>query len=241
MQISTVLFRWMRIFERSESVARCNCCKITILDDVKLCPLCGSPLEEDGIEKKQAIYPELELKPKKLVQIAKGIAQAGILIELLLILVNIAMNCNYYWCEITGASIAYVILILYTISIPHMTLRRRILFLSLGLLMIGFSVDWMIGFRGWAISVAMPIQILFMDIVILVLFLYQRKEFQAYIWITGLNLLLSMIPLIAFLLGYRILFGMMIIAIAVTALELLMIMIQGGRKTDAELKRRFHV
>lgn len=221
-------------------MARCSSCNITVLDDTDVCPLCGRVLEEDGLEKKPAIYPKLELKPRKLVQVTQSIARIGILLEMILILINVAMDTSYYWCVISGASIAYVILVMYTISIPQMALRRRFLFLSLGLLLIGISVDWVIGFRGWAISVAMPIQILFMDVVVLILFILHRKEFQPYIWLTGLNLLLSMIPLIAFLLGYRILFGIMIVAIAVTFVELLVIMALGGRKTPAELKRRFH-
>lgn len=221
-------------------MARCNACQVTITDDTTVCPLCGGSLVPDGKEPHPPLYPDLVLKERVMVMVTRMFLVFGALLELFLVMINLTVDPKHLWCVITGASLLYVVLVLYTVSVPQMALRSRFLILSLGLILIGVSVDWMIGFRGWVVSVGLPIQILFMDITILVLYLIQKRDFQQYIWMCFLNLFFCMIVLIGFFMGYRIFFGWMFVAFAVTILELLMIMVRGGKRTPAELKRRFH-
>lgn len=221
-------------------MARCNACKITIKDDTKICPLCGGSLEEDGLEAKESMYPTLVLKERIMVKVTRLVFLGMFLLEVFLIMINYALHTRPFWSVITGAAFLYVILVLYTTTIPHMSLKFRLLVLSLALILVSLTVDWVTGFKGWAISVALPIQVLFMDVVIFVLYLVQKKDFQQYLWIEFLNLFLCLIVLAAFLIGYRIFFGLMIAAFLVTGVELLVIMYRGGRRTPAELKRRFH-
>ncbi len=221
-------------------MARCTACRITVRDDTKICPLCGGPLEEDGTEPKPFMYPTLVLKEKLLRRVTRIIFLIGVLAETLLILINLTWNPDFLWCIITGSSILYLLLVLYTTSIPHLAMRSRFLYLSLGLILVGLSVDFVSGFRGWALSVALPIQVLFMNAVLLILYLTHKREFQQYLWMSFLNLLLCLLALGAYLMGYRILSVLMKIAFLVTAVQILAIMIVEGGKSIAELKRRFH-
>lgn len=221
-------------------MARCRICQITIKDRTDVCPLCGSVLEEDGSKSKESMYPDLVLKERVMMRITQTTLLCAVLLEVFLVMINLTVNPQFLWCVITAAAFLYVVLVLYTTAIPNLSLRSRFLILSFSLMLVSLSVDWVTGFRGWALSVAMPIQILFMDVVILVLYLIQKKDFQQYLWMMALNLLLCVIVLIAFLLGCRIFFGLMIIAFVVTIIELFVIMVRGGRRTSAEFKRRFH-
>ncbi len=221
-------------------MARCNACNITIRDDTEFCPLCGARLEEDGTEPAVSMYPNLVLRERRLLRATRIALLAGALAEGILILINLLVNPDFLWCVITGTSILYLVLVLYTTSISHLALRSRFLYLSLGAILIGISVDWVTGFRGWALSAALPIQILFMNAVLLVLYLTHKGEFQQYFWMNLLNLLLCGIALLAYFLGYRILFGLMAAAFLVTGIQLAVIILLEGRKTAAEVRRRFH-
>lgn len=221
-------------------MAWCRSCQVTIKDDTKICPLCGGVLESDGTDPKPSMYPTLVLKEKVMVRVTQSACIIGALLEVFLIMINLTINPEFLWCVITGTSFLYVILVLYTTTIPNLALRSRFLILSMALILIGLSVDWVTGFRGWALSVELPIQILFMNIVIFVLYLIQIRDFQQYIWMCFLNLFLCGIGYIAFLFGYRIFSGLLIAATIVTVTEMLLIMVRGGKRTPAELKRRFH-
>ncbi|MDO4617865.1 MAG: DUF6320 domain-containing protein [Lachnospiraceae bacterium] len=221
-------------------MAKCTSCRITVRDDTEFCPLCGTPLEKDGTEPKPSMYPNLILKEKKILRITQMILLFGCMLELLLVIINLVWTPDFLWCVISGTAILYLCLVLYTTSITYLALRSRFLYLSLGLILVGISVDAATGFHGWALSVALPIQILFMNVVVLVLYLQQKREFQQYLWMSFLNLLLCGIALIAYLMGYRIFFGLMLIAFPVTGVILAVIMILEGRETPEELKRRFH-
>ncbi len=199
----------------------------------------ASNLEEE-MKPKTSGYPDLLLRERIMVRITRIAALSGLLLEALLLLLNLTLTPNILWSVITGASIFYVFLVLYTSSKSYLSMRSRMLFLSLGVILIGFAVDFVTGFRGWALSVALPIQVLFMEAVLLVLYLVQRKEFQQFLWMNVLNLLMCGLVLIGFLLGYRIFFGLMIAAFTATVLEILFIVIREGRRTPAELRRRFH-
>ena len=71
-------------------MSRCHKCKIEILDETEICPLCRSVLEQT--EELENMYPNARLKTQKLLLISRLYLFCIILIEFIIIGIDITKD-----------------------------------------------------------------------------------------------------------------------------------------------------
>ncbi len=222
-------------------MSKCLKCNVSFTDDTSICPLCRQILEPIPGETLTKTYPNIKEKHKKDNIGLNIFGFIALIVEATLVIINLTTSRDLLWCLITGAALLYVFLTIKMSLNKHIDLRMRFLFHSIAGVILLLLVDYLFGFAGWSFSFVIPIAILFMDMVIFVLMMVNRHNFQSYIWVEILVLCLSAIPIIGIFLKLADFFILAVVALGVSAILYLGTIIIGGQKATAELTRRFHL
>ena len=108
-------------------------------------------------------------------------------------------------------------------------------------IILSIVIDYVSGNKGWALDYLLPLAIIATDIALIVLMIYNRKNWQSYICLQLLMVLCSFIPIALYLLNLEKQMNLAILPMAVSATLFLGTIILGDRRARTELKRRFHV
>ena len=103
------------------------------------------------------------------------------------------------------------------------------------------GIDYVTGYRGWSLDFVVPSAILVVDLVIFLLILINRRNWQSYMMTEILTILLSLIPVILRLTGMIHFKYLVWIAFGTSLFLFLGTLILGDQRARTELKRRFHV
>ena len=102
-------------------------------------------------------------------------------------------------------------------------------------------IDFLSGFSGWSISYVLPAAFILIDAAIIVLMLVNSRNWQSYIPMQLLLIVLSIIPYILQHFGIAKNSIICLIALCVAIFVFVGTIIMGGRRAMDELYRRFHV
>ena len=226
---------------------RCKNCQVTILDDTLVCPLCHSVLETDCREQNKTekagtgMYPNVKNVSRKLNFIMKLYTFLAIVSEAALVIINYVTFSGMWWSAISGIGILYFYVTLrYCIQKNSGYLRISLTQIICAVLLT-IGIDFIVGYRGWSVNFVLPSAILFMNLTIITLMLVNISNWQSYILLQLLTVLLSIMVLIFWKAGIIIHPMVTIVAAAVSAVLFLGTLIFGDRRAKNELKRRFHM
>lgn len=217
---------------------KCKRCDVTILDDTSICPLCGSVLE--GEAEGENSYPVLTAELQKFVLLRKIFYFSLLVLGVLSVFINYLTFNGLYWSVIVLAGIAYC---LFTVSytIMHRTnLGAKVIWQAIGIIVLTVIIDMVTGYSGWAIRYAVPLLLLMADLTLVIMMIIDRVRWQGYFMCQMAVTILSMIPLVAALLGFVDNTFIAVITCGISLLVLAGIIIFWDRKVKNELKRRFH-
>ena len=112
------------------------------------------------------------------------------------------------------------------------------LFLSIFFLLL---LDFVLGFKGWSISYAVPIALLSVDTMMVFLMIIRINGWQRFIMTEIVTFVLSIVVLILDICGELggVIFGL--VALVVTGLILLGTIMIGNKSVSNEIKRRFMI
>lgn len=230
---------------------KCVKCKIDVLDDAVMCPLCHRVLEQEGNENKEVdganhgsrsvIYPDVEPAMRKLRMAIRIAVFASVLVEGIALLLNYLIDFDVKWSLVIGAALAYGCFTLIYSAEKKKSLQRKIVMQTiLGLVLI-VLIDVFLGFYGWSLTFGLPSAILLVDIGIFVLMLADSAYWQNYIiaqiWIFVFSVLCA-IPIFIGKVGFPLL-G--IISVVASAIFLAGTIVIGDKQAENEIKRRFHI
>lgn len=85
----------------------CRNCKVEILDDTAVCPLCSSVLEVTGEGRESTGYPDVKAAVRKLSFIVRLYSFLAIVSEAALVIINYLYFHGVWWSAITGICILY--------------------------------------------------------------------------------------------------------------------------------------
>lgn len=221
---------------------KCHICGIFVNDDVESCPLCHTVLsKEEGESEVINKYPDIKHQKKIISLIKKTILFLCIASGAICVFVNSLFGFDPPWSIIVVVSVLYSYLILHILTSKYTGYRKRI-FLSIFLGVIGtLLIDLAFGFKRWSVNFVLPGALCFLNLVLICLMIANRRNWQSYMSLQLLMLLIGIIPLV----GIR--FGMvthpLISEIAFLSCLLVFIgtIVFGGRTASQELKRRFHI
>ena len=223
-------------------MGKCLKCNVKISDDTYVCPLCKSVLEPIEGETFTDNYPTniafIKQKEATALNVFRFIAIAA---ELVLVAINLLTDRSFLWCIITGVGLFYAYLTIHMAANRSMDTRMRFIFQASSGVFFLIVIDYLLGFKGWSICLVIPIAVLFLDMVVFILILANLKNFEIYIWSEILFLIYSVIPIIGFIFYPDEFKIMRVISFGCSVILFLGTVFIGGRKSRAELLRRFHI
>jgi hypothetical protein len=197
-------------------------------------------LEQDETEC-QNRYPEAWVVVRRFHLFENIVLFLSILIEAVLMLVNYFVTPFFVWSAIVGLILIY----------GNVVLRLAIIgksgyqFKTISLVIIGsvilVAIDYLTGYRRWSLNYVVPAGVLFMDVGILVLMIVNKRNWQSYMMVQIITILLSLIQVILLALGEVTVTSLTVIACAVSVFIFLGTWIIGDERARTEMKRRFHI
>ena len=220
-------------------MAKCRNCNIEILDVSPYCPLCRTVLEmDDSLEN---MYPNERTHIRKYHLLSRIYLFCIIIAEAVLVLLNIAVESEIWWCIITGLGLVYSYLVLRYAIIGKSGHRSKAFVLIILGVLSAIAVDFVLGYRGWSVDFMLPTGILIMDVILLVCIMVNKRCWHSYImWIFAM-LMISTIPIALFENNLERYWFLAFMPLLFTAALLLGVFIIGGRRAADEVKRRFHI
>ncbi|MCI9174790.1 MAG: zinc ribbon domain-containing protein [Lachnospiraceae bacterium] len=219
----------------------CKKCRVEILDDTAVCPLCSSVLEISGEEGACTGYPDVKSVSRKLSFIVRLYSFLAIVSEAALIVINYLYFHGIWWSAVTGICILYFYITLKYSLQKNRGYQTVILIQVIGAVLLVIAADHIVGYRGWSVNYVLPGAIFLLNGTIVTLMIVNASNWQSYILMQILTAVASVVCMILWRLGVITKPLSALVALAASLCLLLGTLIFGDRKAKAELKRRFHV
>ena len=222
----------------------CKRCNVTILDDAMKCPLCNGVLEGADSDKSESLtYPDISTSLRKMQFIIRIVVFLAIIAFVTVVIVNYATFNGVYWSLLVGAELCYGCFVLIYIFHERRSLQRMIIGQMLAAAVVLLLTDFLVGWQGWSLSIALPITFLGVDVTAFVLMVVAIDGWQSYIMTEIGTFLLNSILLA--LVGThdwsRFSMIMNLVSTGITFVILLGTIMLGGKMISNELYRRFRV
>lgn len=218
----------------------CNKCRLEIIDDSIVCPLCKAVTEDMGLEHQASAYPEANIDFKKFHFLKRVFVFLSIVAVITSIVLNVVFYDGFLWSLITVAAIIYLWVGISHALGHHINIASKILAQSvLGSLFI-VLIDFLVGFRGWSVSFVIPSIFIVSDLAVVILILVNRMDFRNYLLYQFAIALLGLFPTVLFLISQIGHPAMVIISAAVSLLTLIGTTTLGDKTVKTEIKKRFH-
>lgn len=220
-------------------MAKCRNCNVEILDVSHFCPLCRTVLEAD--DSLENMYPNERMLMRKYHFLSRIYLFSILMIEAVLVLLNIILDSEIWWCIITALGLLYSYLVLRYAIIGKSGHRSKAFVLILLGVLSGIAIDFVLGYRGWAVDFLLPAGILIMDVVLVICIFINRRCWHSYImWLVSMQLC-SIIPIVLFINNLENHWYIACMPALLTAAILLGVFIIGGKRSTDEIRRRFHI
>jgi len=220
-------------------MSKCRQCNVEILDETERCPLCDSVLEHT--EEMENMYPNAKVQTRKWVFMSKVYLFAAILLEVILFGINYVDKYQIGWSLVAGLGLLYGYLVILLAIVGQAGHKIKIVLLStIGIVMMVLA-DFVIGYHGWSVNYALPACVIILDVGIVILMLFNRRNWQSYIMWQILMILVSGGMILLYIFGIITNPYVMGVAVLFSGFLLLGTVIFGDRRAKTELYRRFHI
>lgn len=220
-------------------MAKCRTCRIEILDETTVCPLCMSILEPT--EEVENMYPDVRERMRWMTLACNIYLFLAICAEAVMVYLDFQLESPIWWSVLVGLGLFYVYLVLRYAVVGKSGYRSKIITLSILAVLLAVGIDMASGYRGWSVDYVLPAGILLVDGVILWLMYFNRRNWQSYMMWQIFMILCSLIPSVLFLMGVEKNAYLAFLPLIVSALIFLGTLIIGSRRARTELYRRFHI
>lgn len=219
---------------------QCEKCKIEILDNTAICPLCKSGLKEVN-DKYTPMYPEIESNKQKFAFIFRLCIFFEILLEILLVIININTYNGLWWSLICAGVICYGWLTVHYLIQKNINYGAKILVQSIGAMAFVLLVDWVLGYSGWSVNYVIPCIVLAAYAAIIALMVVNFMNWQSYILFQIELIILGVILVLLHFFDIVTKPTMSYVTLGISVVIFIGTIVFGDKKAKTELKRRFHV
>ena len=170
-------------------MSKCRQCNVEILDETERCPLCHSVLEHTF--EVENMYPNVRVQTRKWVFFSRIYLLVAIWLEVILFSINYVDKYQIGWSLVAGLILLYGYLVIQLAILGQSGHKLKIIILT-ALAIVGMIlIDFLIGYHGWAVNYVLPSCVIIIDIVIMLLMVKNRRNWQSYIMWQLLMLLVS--------------------------------------------------
>jgi len=220
-------------------MSKCRNCNVEILDETEFCPLCHSVLEQT--EELENMYPDARMKTQKMKFATRLYLFCALVVEFFLIVIDFNGENQVHWSVLVGLGLLYVYTVLRYAVLGKSGYRAKTIVLVLLAVLITVVVDFITGYRGWSVDYVASGGILLVDVIIISLMIWNRRNWQSYLMWQIAMILFSLIPAILYLIGLERNFIMAFLPLIVSVFLFIGTLMIGGRRAGQELYRRFHI
>lgn len=167
----------------------------------------------------------------------------SIVISIICIVINVCTSTNFWWSMIVILGIVYTwVTVIYSIH-RNINIASNVLVHSITVSLITLCLDFIIGYTGWSINLAIPIIISVANITIFILTIVSIHKYYKYVIYQVIIFLLSLIPLLLDLLSTNIITRPIftIISSSIAVFTFVFSLILCGKSILEELNRRLHM
>ncbi|MDD7402536.1 MAG: DUF6320 domain-containing protein [Butyribacter sp.] len=221
-------------------MGRCKRCQLTVRNQTSVCPLCNTVLTKEDSPEENG-YPDIRKKTKVVKRLISIMIYFLIVAEIVFCVVNYytLQKMNLSW--ITGVSVGYIVLtLLYSFNKRNSHIRK-IFVQWTGALLLMLLLDIATGSTGWSLALGLPCAVLGLDLVLVVLMLADFNNWQSYLLVQLVSLVISLVTLVLYWTGITKNPVLPWISFGVTAIIFSFCLLVGNRKAKNELRRRFYV
>ena len=220
---------------------KCTNCKVSIFDDTNVCPLCRQVLHGEYHEGVEPVYPDLRMAFSR-VRLAENIILfLSLMAEAILFTVEYMRGGGYTWSLLVGLCLIYVNAVLRMSIIGTSGYMFKTISGLIFTVAVLYGVDYTTGYRGWSMELVYPAGVLLLNLAVMLLMLINRRNWQSYIMVQLLAVLLSLIPLLLLHMQLIHFPYLALVAFGVSVFYFLGTVIIGDYRARTELRRRFHV
>lgn len=167
----------------------------------------------------------------------------SIVVSLACTIINLCTSTKYLWCVIVMGGIIYSwITVMYSVN-RNVNIASNVVLQIVAISILTLCIDFVIGYQGWAINLAIPIIIMIANVTILVLTLASIRRDYKYAVYQLIITVLSFIPLIIYFIFDGIITKPIftVISSSIAAFAFVVSLILCGKNIVEELDRRFHM
>lgn len=222
---------------------KCKHCQIEFLNTSRQCPFCGMALTGEPQKKERNSYPAIVEKEWLKRKSKRLLFFVLLFLEILFVVINLRTSdfLNNHWSVLVGGIFVYVyftfdrILYLKAGHIMEITLQSIAIFLLL------IFIEWNLGWKGWSLSLGLPIINAVLLGLTTICMLVDRKNWQTYLMLLLFSLLLAIVNMVLVFMDIATSFVLCCSVFAAALFVFFGALCLGDRKASNELKWKFHI
>lgn len=219
---------------------KCLRCNVTIKDQSQICPLCAGELISSTLPGEDT-YPAVAKQRQRMKKAVRIYSLVAIAVFVAMRILAIVVGFERHWDYLVGAGLLYIWLTFHISFLGRRGYRFKMIMQTVLALLLVIVVDGILGFLGWSLNYVLPAVFVLVDVAVLILMLVNSRNWQSYLPIQLLVVLLSLSGVVLYLTGVvddciPALTGFFIVCVIFVATILV-----GGQRSIQELRRRFHL
>lgn len=173
--------------------------------------------------------------------ITKIMLAISIIVAIVLTVINKLTTPNIPWAALANSGIIYIwVITIYSIH-RNVNIAGHVVVQTIAVSLLTVFIDYKIGFKGWSLSLAIPIILIIANLAMLILTIVSHKKYLRYAIYQLFILIFSILP--AILIGEKIVTEpiMGIIATGISILNLIITIILSAKDLKEAVIRKFHM
>lgn len=186
------------------------------------------------------LYPKiLNIEKGKIIK--KILLLVSVIISIVLVVINFCIDSTNKWSLLCIVGIIYVwFTTLYSLK-RNVNIASHVMIQMICITALTLAIDYILGYEGWSITLAIPIIIMIGNVTLLILTIVSRKKYIKYAIYQIIIFILSMIPLILMKYSIQNYNFPTIISSSIAGATLCLTLILCGRDLYKDIIRRFHI
>ena len=199
-------------------------------------------IETNGVHenKESKLYPKIRnIKKSNKVMLIMTIL--SLVIGITSLIINHFVTRHFKWSWLVIAGVIYTWITVMNSIKKNVNIAARVMLQVILIDILCVALDWIIGYRGWSFTIAIPISIMTANVTMLILLMCTFKIYTRYIIYQLIIFVWSMIPFVLCLVGLVPMNILTIIATPIAVVTLLITIILFKKEVNEEMKKRFHL
>jgi len=225
---------------------RCNSCNVNISTKTTKCPLCQSPIQQNGGDAVET-YPAFEPMVEKSNTLFKIVSFAAISCIMTLVTINLLTYSGSLWSVIAAAGIVYAWLMSFLTFRKHTHLGLKLVSHAIAIPLLLVVINMFSSGQStthsvtWAASYAMPFILIGFILTINLIMIIKTQYLRDYLIYQLALVIIGFVPLLLVLLGAVDPIFPSILTVGFSVLTMLGLFIFTKRKIVSEFGRKFHM